>query len=333
MPAKKISELDAIQSTQLVKNDLITLVDSSETDITNINKKITIGEFVSFLRDSSLFPISFNNTFINPVAFINGDQVPISNKVKGSINLSEYGKLMIDDYGRIYDAEELVETADIDIQYASGTCATLVKNRSDINNPGQPGPAQSEFSKGSNNALGGYFNENSYFNPGTGPNSQEIESQGNPSSVNYSDRQNNDLYWDYLFGNNTNLGFNYKSYDGVKRTTIQLNYMTTTGKIGTGFIDIDWNNARLNGNLLLPSNNGNNFPFIFENNSILSTTTTYLPKGQNFDQANGLVQPKILLNGVSKQILGLPIPTFINGDNTLILNSSIAINLIVKNFK
>ena len=41
MPAKKISELEAVQSTQLVNNDLLTIVDSSETDITNINKKIT----------------------------------------------------------------------------------------------------------------------------------------------------------------------------------------------------------------------------------------------------------------------------------------------------
>ena len=82
MPAKKISELEAVQSTQLVNNDLLTIVDSSETDITNINKKITIGEFVSFLRDSSLFPISFNNSFINPAAFFDGcflGILPLSN--------------------------------------------------------------------------------------------------------------------------------------------------------------------------------------------------------------------------------------------------------------
>ena len=327
MPAKKISELEAVQSTQLVNNDLLTIVDSSETDITNINKKITIGEFVSFLRDSSLFPISFNNSFINPAAYIKvGEQLvetPISNKVKGQLNLSEYSKILIDDYGRIYDAEELVEAVDLNILYASGTCATLIKDRSVTGDSGNPRPNQTKYT---DQTIGGYFNENSYFNPGKGPNNIDAKSQGNPSTVNYSDRQNNDQYWDYLFSIN---------YQGVKRTTVQLYYLTQSGFNGTGFLDIDWANARLNGNLLLPSNNGNNFPFIFENNSISAEDLTYTPKGQNFGGSNGLVQPKAILNGSERKIKGLPIPTFLEdkATNPSILNSSIAMNVIIKSFK
>ena len=323
MPAKKISELEAVQSTQLVNNDLLTIVDSSETDITNINKKITIGEFVSFLRDSSLFPISFNNSFINPVAFINGVKTPISTKVQGGLNLSEYSKILIDDYGRIYDAEELVEAVDLNILYASGTCATLIKDRGVTGNSGQPRPNQTKYT---DQTLGGYFNENSYFNPGEGTNNIDAKPQGNPSTVNYSDIQNNDQYWDHLFTIN---------YQGVKRTTVQLYYLTQSGFNGTGFLDIDWANARLNGNLLLPSNNGNNFPFIFENNSISAEDLTYTPKGQNFGGSNGLVQPKAILNGSERKIKGLPIPTFLEDKptNPGILNSSIAMNVIIKSFK
>lgn len=323
MPAKKISELEAVQSSQLVNNDLLTIVDSSETDITNINKKITIGEFVSFLRDSSLFPISFNNSFINPVAFINGVRTPISTKVQGGLNLSEYSKILIDNYGRIYDAEELVEAVDLDILYASGTCATLIKDRSSTGNSGNPRPNQTIWT---DQTIGGYFNENSYFNPGKGSNNIDAEPQGNPSTVNYSDRQNNDQYWDHLFT------FNYQ---GVKRTTVQLYYLTQSGFNGTGFLDIDWANARLNGNLLLPSNNGNNFPFIFENNSISAEDLTYTPKGQNFGGSKGLVQPKAILNGSERKIKGLPIPTFLEDRDTNpgILNSSIAMNVIIKSFK
>jgi len=323
MPAKKISELEAVQSTQLVNNDLLTIVDSSETDITNINKKITIGEFVSFLRNSSLFPISFNNSFINPVAFINGVETPISTKVQGGLNLSEYSKILIDNYGRIYDAEELVEAVDINILYASGTCASLIKDRSVTGNSGNPRPNQTKYP---DQTLGGYFNENSYFNPGEGANNIDAEPQGNPSTVNYSDIQNNDQYWEHLFSIN---------YQGVKRTTVQLYYLTQSGFNGTGFLDIDWANARLNGNLLLPSNNGNNFPFIFENNSISAEDLTYTPKGQNFGGSNGLVQPKAILNGSERKIKGLPIPTFFENraTNPSVLNSSIAMNVIIKSFK
>lgn len=323
MPAKKISELEAVQSTQLVNNDLLTIVDSSETDITNINKKITIGEFVSFLRDSSLFPISFNNSFINPAAYINGVKTPISTKVKGQLNLSEYSKILIDNYGRIYDAEELVEAVDLNILYASGTCASYIKDRRVTGDSGQPRPNQTKYP---DQTIGGYFNENSYFNPGEGQNNIDSKPQGNPSTVNYSDIQNNDQYWDHLFSIN---------YQGVKRTTVQLYYLTQSGLNGTGFLDIDWANARLNGNLLLPSNNGNNFPFIFENNSISAEDLTYTPKGQNFGGSNGLVQPKAILNGSERKIKGLPIPTFFEerATNPSVLNSSIAMNVIIKSFK
>ena len=58
MAGKKISELDELLEENIASDDLITLVDSSETVISNINKKVTIAQFNDFLRNkSNVFPI------------------------------------------------------------------------------------------------------------------------------------------------------------------------------------------------------------------------------------------------------------------------------------
>ncbi len=97
MAGKKISQLSTILSDQIVDDDLITLVDSSETVITEINKKVTIEQFNTFLRDqSSVFPISFQPTFIETTAYgleINGvsnQSREISNTVSNkTVNIAD----------------------------------------------------------------------------------------------------------------------------------------------------------------------------------------------------------------------------------------------------
>ena len=63
MAGKKISQLSTILSDQIVDDDLITLVDSSETVITEINKKVTIEQFNTFLNgvDDQSLQAQLNN--------------------------------------------------------------------------------------------------------------------------------------------------------------------------------------------------------------------------------------------------------------------------------
>ena len=338
MPAKKISELSEIQSAQLTSDDLLTVVDSSETDITNINKKLRLESLTSFLRDSSLFPIDFNSSYLNTAAFIqSGEEIietPISNKVKGTLNLADYSAIKVDNYGRIYDVLEKAEITESNTLtiYAAGTAATFYKQKTGIVD-GKPGPNQTEFPT-TQEEFAGYFDSNTYYNPGT----TETDSEGNvvadgyASLINLSSKPNNDLYWGTLLDRN---------YTGYSRVNVQLSYAyagkdsTYKPNTGRGNIDIDWDNGKVSGTLNLPYYSGSlgaiNFPFIFNNMEIPNDPATIVPLGQNYGGL--LLSPKLLTVGSTRQIVGLPIPTIVEDSGGNIVNQTFAVNVLVKAYK
>ena len=110
MAGKKISELDELAYDKIVNDDLITLVDSSETVISNMNKKVTIAQFNDFLRNkSNVFPISFQESYIDTKAYglvVDGatnQSRDISNTVSNkTVNLADISTLSFDKLFRWY---------------------------------------------------------------------------------------------------------------------------------------------------------------------------------------------------------------------------------------
>ena len=138
MAGKKISELDELTYENIVKDDLITLVDSSETVISNINKKVTIAQFNNFIKNkSSVFPISFQESQIDTKAYglvVDGAENqsrPISNTVSNkTVNLADISTLSFDKYGRVWDYNNRI-TSFNSVLIASGTAAGFFKGHMD----------------------------------------------------------------------------------------------------------------------------------------------------------------------------------------------------------
>jgi len=322
MAGKKISELDELLYENIVNDDLITLVDSSETVPSNINKKITIEQFNDFLRNkSSVFPISFQESFIETKAYgltvngATGQERPISNTVSNkTVNLADVSTLKFDQYGRVWDLT--TESQVNNVLVASGTAAGFFKGHIDSQETAGPGVYDKENTP-SNNVLGGYFNKDTYYYP----------TDKYATLINYSDGTSNNKFWDHLFS------VNYLSYD---TTTVDINYSysdsdtTYQPQPGNANIIIDWKNSSIRGTGSFPYYNSTvgaiNFPVVWQENAI--------PTGNNI--FTGLIQgatnkicvPKILINGSGRQITGLPIYTIISEANT-ITNQSIAVNVVI----
>ncbi len=323
MAGKKISQLSTILSDQIVDDDLITLVDSSETVITEINKKVTIEQFNTFLRDqSSVFPISFQPTFIETTAYgleINGvsnQSREIFNRVSNkTVNIADISSVKFDKYGRIWDLT--TEASSNNILLASGTAAGFYKGT--ISDTTEPGPSSYDnVNTPVNRNVGGYFNSDTYYYP----------TEKYATLVNYSDGTSDDYNWSHLFDQS------YNTYDS---TTVELYYSYSDSDTdyqpqpGSATIEVDWKNSTVKGTGSFPfyssTEGAINFPVIW--------TTTPIPAGSVV--VEGLIQgatnkiciPKILIDGANKKIRGLPIYTIIDTANNVITNQSIAVNAVI----
>ena len=325
MAGKKISELNELLYDNIVSDDLITLVDSSETVITNINKKVTIAQFNDFLRNkSSVFPISFQESFIETKAYgltvdgaTNQEQdisTTVSNK---TVNLSDISTLSFDKYGRVWDIT--TESQVNSVLIASGTAAGFFKGHMDSTDKAGPDTFEN-VNTPSNNLLGGYFNKDTYYWP----------TEQYATLINYSDGTSDQLFWDHLFS------VDYLKYD---TTTVDINYSysdsdtTYQPQPGNANIIIDWKNSTIRGTGSFPYYSSTvgaiNFPVVWQNNTIPAGNNIFT--GQIQGATNKICVPKILINGSGRKITGLPIYTIIDdsGDENLITNQSIAVNVVI----
>ena len=323
MAGKKISDLDELAYDKIVNDDLITLVDSSETVISNMNKKVTIAQFNDFLRNkSNVFPISFQESYIDTKAYglvVDGatnQSRDISNTVSNkTVNLADISTLSFDKYGRVWDltTEAQVEN----VLLASGTAAGFFKGHITDQDSAGPG-TYDNVNNASNNLLGGYFNKDTYYYP----------TDKYATLIDYSDGTSNNKFWDHLFS------FNYLKYD---TKTVDINYSYSDSNTdfqpqpGNANIIIDWKNNTIRGTGSFPYYSSTvgaiNFPVVWQNNTI--------PAGNNI--FTGLIQgatnkiciPKILINGSGREITGLPIYTIIDNVANTITNQSIAVNVVI----
>ena len=323
MAGKKISELDELLYENIVNDDLITLVDSSETVPSNINKKVTIAQFNNFLRDkSSVFPISFQESYIDTRAYglivdgVENQSRPISNTVSNkTVNLADISSLRFDQYGRVWDIT--TESQVNNVLLASGTAAGFFKGH--IEDEFIAGPGEFDnVNNSNNNSLGGYFNKDTYYYP----------TDKYATLINYSDGTSDNKFWDHLFS------FNYLSYN---TTTVDINYSYSDSNTdfqpqpGTANIFIDWKNSTIRGTGSFPYYSSTvgaiNFPVVWQNNTI--PEGDFIFTGQIQGATNKLSIPKILINGSGRQITGLPIFTIIDSVSNTITNQSIAVNVVI----
>ena len=322
MAGKKISDLDELAYDKIVKDDLITLVDSSETIISNINKKVTIAQFNDFIRNkSSVFPISFEESFIDTKAYgliVDGatnQERPISNTVSNkTVNLADVSTLKFDKYGRVWDLT--TESQVNNVLIASGTAAGFYK--SSISDTDSFGPDSTFDYTPSNNLIGGYFNKDTYYWP----------TQQYATLINYSDGTSDNKFWDHLFS------VNYLKYDN---TTIDISYSYSDNNTdfqpqpGNANIIIDWKNSSIRGTGSFPYYNSTvgaiNFPVVWQENAIPTGNNIFT--GQIQGATNKICVPKILINGSGRQITGLPIFTIIDSVANTITNQSIAVNVVI----
>lgn len=304
--SRSISELESITADEIQTDDLLTLVDISESNPDKMNKKIEISEFESYLKEyTNLFPIDINDKYINTTAFIDTGSVEISSKVANqTVNIADIGLLKFDNYGRVYDYEVNSEqTASTDIFIGAGTAAAFYKDQI-TGNEDTAQPSSYDFST-SNSTIAGYFNSNSYYYP------RMNSYTADPSQkVNYSDRQNNDYDWRHLFD---------KKYNGFNRTTIDIvlgSVLANDGatcKSGRVYIDINWNTGKVTGTGILPAFFNKNVPF-----TITGTLTGEANELQGTIDNNGasiIAIPKLQINYDLRQITGLPINTPIYNGN------------------
>ena len=323
MAGKKISELDELTYENIVKDDLITLVDSSETVISNINKKVTIAQFNNFIKNkSSVFPISFEESLIETDAYglivdgVTNQKRPISTTVSNkTVNLADISTLKFDKYGRVWDLTTESQVSNILI--ASGTAAGFFKGHIDSEFVAGPGVYDDENSA-RNNLLGGYFNKDTYYYP----------TAKYATLIDYSDGTSNNKFWDHLFS------FNYLKYDN---TTVDINYSYSDSNTdfqpqpGKANIFIDWKNNTIRGTgsfpYYSPTVGAINFPVVWQNNTIPTGNNIF--QGQIQGATNKISIPKILINGSGRQITGLPIFTIIDSVANTITNQSIAVNVVI----
>ena len=319
MAGKKISELNPLESNQIVNDDLITLVDSSETVISDINKKVTINQFNDFLKNrSSVFPISFQPAFIETKAYgliIDGNQnqtrnisSSVSNK---TVNIADISTLSFDQYGRVWNLE--TEATAKNILLASGTAASFYKGHMGETNI--PGPSTFEDAPTPiNQNSGGFISRDSYYWP-----------SDYGTLINYSDGTTGDRFWSHLFSQT------YETYD---TTTVKMNFSYSGSDTnyqpqpGTVTIEIDWKNSTVSGTGSFPYYNSTdgaiNFPVIWTQSSIPNSSIIY--EGLIQGAASKLCVPKLSIDGLNKKITGLPISTLID---TNILNLPMAVNISI----
>ena len=328
MAGKKITELEELMTIQ--NDDYLTMVDSDETVVTNINKKISVESFVTFLRNESImFPVPFAETYLDTKAYgltIGGqtDQIRnISNLVSNkTVNLGDISAIKFDAYGRVWDAVVKPDVRDVFI--ASGTAASYYK--STISDEGIAGPTSfDDVINDTNKANGGYFNKDTYYWP-----------NDYGTLVNYSDGISNQLKWEHLFS---------KTYNTYDRTFIEITYSYADADTnfnpqpGNATIDINWKDGSLKATGSFPSYNRQtsqsiNFPAVWSTSSLTGDDTSYSATIQGASSL--LCVPQILINYNLRQITGLPIPTILDnhgtapGDN-VIANQSIAVNVVITN--
>ena len=58
---EKISSFNEITSSEISSDDLIPIVDVSETDVTLLNKRATISEYIKYLKSTNMFPLTFTS--------------------------------------------------------------------------------------------------------------------------------------------------------------------------------------------------------------------------------------------------------------------------------
>jgi len=325
MAGKKITELEELMTVQ--NDDYLTMVDSDETVVTNINKKISVESFVTFLRNESImFPVPFAATYLDTKAYgltINGqpDQTRnISNLVSNkTVNLGDISVIKFDAYGRVWDAVVKPDVKDVFI--ASGTAASYYK--STISEEGIAGPTEFDnTASAENKANGGYFNKDTFYWP-----------NDYGTLVNYSDGVTSQLKWTHLFG---------KTYDTYDRTSIEITYSyadTDTRfnpQPGNATININWKDGSLKATGSFPSYDRDksqsiNFPAVWSTSSLTGDNTSYSATIQGASDL--LCVPQILINYNLRQITGLPIPTLLDnsGEALLITNQSIAVNVVITN--
>lgn len=325
MAGKKISELDELLEENIASDDLITLVDSSETVVTNINKKVSIAQFNDFLRNkSSVFPISFEESHIDTKAYgliVDGAanqsrdiSTTLSNK---TVNLADISSLSFDKYGRVWNIT--TESQVNSVLIASGTAAGFYKGHMDRTDKAGPEDFENANTP-SNNLLGGYFNKDTYYWP----------TDKYATLINYSDGTSDEKFWNHLFEGN------YLSYD---TTTVDINYSysdsdtTYQPQPGNANFSIDWKNSTIRGTGSFPYYSSTvgaiNFPVVWQNNTIPTGDNIFTGQIQN--ATDNLCVPKILINGSGRQITGLPIYTIIDksGTDPIITNQSIAVNVVI----
>ncbi len=331
MAGKKITELEEL--TTIKNGDYLTMVDSDETVVTNINKKISVESFVTFLRNESImFPVPFAATYIDTKAYgltINGipDQSRnISNLVSNkTVNLGDISVIKFDAYGRVWDAVAKPDVRDVFI--ASGTAASYYK--STISDEGIAGPTSFDNDiSAENKANGGYFNKDTYYWP-----------NDYGTLVNYSDGTGNDVKWTNLFFTDPD-GTIPRTYDTYDRTFIEITYSYADADTrfnpqpGNATIDINWKDGSLKGTGSFPSYDRDksqsiNFPAVWSTSSLTGDNTSYSATIQGASDL--LCVPQILINYNLRQITGLPIPTILDNQDSVITNQSIAVNVVITN--
>lgn len=303
MPSKKISQLDSATSSQIFPDDLLTIVDVSETDITKINKKTTFEELGTYLKSySNIFPVPLTPEYILTDASVNGEFLPIDSKVANkTVNVSDIGSLKFDQYGRVYDFVENNKLAFSEqILMGAGSAASYYKTRitSDFDIP-QPVNA----TRPSTTPFLAYFNQYSYWN--AKDYSGTIYS--NSSKINYSDRTENDFDWTYLFN---------KKYKNVNHTSMEINYSilkneNSEQQLSKFNLDIFWNTGKVIGTGIFSDDRNIGYSFVFNGTLNKSgASQQFLPS--NFMDTNGIgiVRPALYITSSndSNTIDGLPIP-------------------------
>jgi hypothetical protein len=323
MANKKISELNYANADQIEPTDVLTFVDVDETAVENINKNVTFDEFGKYLKEyTNLFPIPFNSQFIEPDAYVNGVKTPIASKVAGqTVNLADVAAFKFDEYGRVIDyTSDTQPQASEEILMASGSAATWYKTRitENFNTPQPASIVDNAVGVGSSNA--GYFNQYSFWNPKVGSGAAS-----NAQKINYSDGRQNDYDWTYLFD---------KNYENVVTTKIEMS-QTNDNSLPRLYksdytLYIYWSTGKVIGSGIVAGNENYNYSVVF-NDSIVQGEKTIVGI-MNQATVKVVENPKIIIDGKNKKILGLPIGTVIKTRNNTYLNNNVNVSLILTNY-
>lgn len=320
MASKSISQLPSLIAENIDPNDFLTVVDVSEQANVDKNKKITVGNFTTYLRDyTNLFPIDFTSDYIktDAVIIVDGDpfNVSISTGVSNqTVEFSDIGFLKFDSYGRVYDILPNTDFAQQEnIILGSGTASSLNLSYPDLSTPDQPQPPSVTADQRNNDDIAGYFGPINYYYP---PGAQY------PAKINYNIREENDINWNFLFEQN---------YQKFKRTEISLVYGGNSESPDTSNcnIFIDWTSRSVSGAGVFSANN-NAFPFTFLSVSNSSAAGVEIQGKVGPAFTENLSVPKIFLNFDGRFLTGLPLPTVKKSNGYQ--NVAVPILLTIKNY-